>query len=92
MNMQELYDAVLGAVNSINAKNGQPPTITAVFEMPLEKAAIMSYNGAKASIEASTSETQLEDAWRQIKKQEWAGWQMKELDRLKGIQQTKIDF
>lgn len=90
--MQELFNAIMGAVNTINAKNGQPEAAGAAFELPPEKAAIMSYNGAKGSIEASTSSIQLEDAWRQIKKQEWAGWQMKELERLKNIQQTKIDF
>lgn len=29
--MQELYNAVLTAVNGINARNGQPPAFSAVF-------------------------------------------------------------
>lgn len=30
--MQELYNAVLTAVNQINARNGQPPAVGAVIE------------------------------------------------------------
>jgi CRISPR/Cas system CSM-associated protein Csm2 small subunit len=92
MQMREMFNAIMGAVNSINAKNGQPEAVTVVFEMPSEKTPKMNYNNARATIEASTSSYQLEDAWRQIKKQDWPGWQMKELTKLKDLQQTKIDF
>jgi hypothetical protein len=51
------------------------------------------YNGLKQLISASTSAYELEQAWRIVKAAAWlAGWQLKELTRLKDLQQTKIDF
>lgn len=90
--MQEMFNSIMAGINAINAKNGQPPAVAAVFTKEPEKEATMSYNAAKEAIEASTSSVQLEDVWRQILKQEWKGWQMNEIKRLKDIQQTKIDF
>jgi hypothetical protein len=92
MDMQELYNAVLGAINSINTKNGQPEAVAFVFEQRGRELPIMTYDNAKVMIGVCTSAVQLEDAWRQILKQEWAGWQKRELERLKELQQTKLEF
>lgn len=52
-----------------------------------------SYEGLKALINASTSSHDLEHAWKIVKAATWlAGWQIRELTKLKELQQTKIDF
>lgn len=55
--------------------------------------AVLSYNELRDLIESATSSTQLYAAWKQVEKnKELAGWQLKELSKLKDHQQTKIDF
>lgn len=91
--MQELYNAVLAAVNSINAKNGQPPAAVFVGEIKRDHEAVISYNELRDLIELATSSMQLHAAWKQVEKnKELANWQVKELGKLKDYQQTKIDF
>jgi len=90
--MQEMFNSIMAGINAINAKNGLPPTMAAVFVQEPKTGSGLSYNEATGAIESSTSSIQLGDAWQQIKKQEWPGWQMKELEKLKDIQQTKIHF
>lgn len=78
------------AANRISAIKSDGTVIKDITDAP--KPAEMSYNQAWDMIDASTSSMQLADAWRRIKKQEWPGWQMKQLEGLKKVQQTKIDF
>jgi len=93
MDMQELYNAVLSAVNSINAKNGQPPASLHVFVPETPKEAVLSYNDLRDLIQAATSSSELHKAWKEVEKNKsLASWQMRELGKLKDYQQTKIDF
>ena len=92
-NMQELYNAVLNAVNSINSKNGQPSALASVFISEDLKEAVMTYNELKDIIGAATSSTELHKAWKEVEKNKsLAGWQLRELSKLKEYQRTKIDF
>ena len=90
--MQAMFNSIMEAVGVINANNGLPPPVAAVFATKEAKTAVMGYNEAKGAISAATSSVELESAWRRIELQEWQGWQKKELIRLKELQQTKIDF
>ncbi len=87
--MQDMYNALMSAINVINTKNGQPPAIAAIIE-PIQS---LSFNDAQDGILAATSSFELEGIWKQImKKSDWAAWQLKRLTQLKDSQQTKIDF
>jgi hypothetical protein len=90
--MQVLYNSIMEAVSRINAKNGQPEPVVAVFVPKQAKAAVLDYNEAKALISSATSSVELETAWQRVQQQEWSSWQMKTFLGLKEIQQTKIDF
>jgi hypothetical protein len=91
--LQDLYNSILTAVNSINAKNGQPPAIASVFVPEVSKEAVLGYNELRELIEAATSSSELHKAWKQVEKnKELVGWQIKILSQLKENQRTKIDF
>lgn len=93
MDMQELYNAVLNAVNGINARNGQPPAFAGVFVPEKANESALSYNELRGVIEAATSSSELHKAWKEVEKnKELAGWQTRELGKLKEHQRTKIDF
>jgi hypothetical protein len=88
-----MFNAVLSAINSINTKNGQPPAVAAVFVPEKPKESVLSYNELQALIESATSATELHKAWKQVEKnKELAGWHLKELEKLKEYQRTKIVF
>lgn len=54
---------------------------------------VLSYNELRGLIESATSSTELHKAWKEVEKNKTlAGWQIRELEKLKNIQQTKIDF
>jgi hypothetical protein len=91
--LQAMFNAVLTAVNSINARNGQPPTIAAVIVPEKPKDAALSYNELRELIEAATSGIELHKSWKEVEKnKELVGWQLIELGKLKELQRTKIDF
>ncbi len=91
--LQELYDSILAAVNSINAQNGQPPALAAVIITETKKEAVLGFNELRALIESTTSEAQLQNAWEEVEKnKDLGGWQIKILKQLKEHQQTKLDF
>lgn len=91
--MQEMFNSIMAGINAINAKNGQPPAISFVGEIKQDKAAVLSYNELRDLIQAATSSTELHKAWKEVEKNKTlAGWQLRELEKLKNIQQTKIDF
>jgi hypothetical protein len=91
--LQEMFNAVLTAVNSINAKNGQPPASVTAFIPEKPKDSVLSYNELRALIEAATSSMELHKAWKEVEKnKELVGWQIKILNQLKENQRTKIDF
>lgn len=104
--MQVLYNSILEVVNRINMGNGQPEAIAAVFK-PIQTAAHvplsfdtmksdigaeMSYNEAMEALDRCTSSTEIAKVWKLIQKQKWPSWQLRELERKKEDQRTKIDF
>lgn len=91
--LQVLYNSILTAVNSINAKNGQPPTVATVIIPDPSKEPVWPYNELRDIIQAATSSHELHLAWKAVEKNKaLASWQLKELQKLKDHQQTKIDF
>lgn len=60
---------------------------------PGNKKPALGYNELRELIEAATSSTELHKAWKEVEKnKELAGWQTRELGKLKEHQRTKIDF
>lgn len=93
VDLQAMFNAVLTAVNGINARNGQPPASAAVFAPEKLREAALSYNELRGLVEGATSSTDLHKAWKEVEKnKELAGWQIKTLNELKETQRTKIDF
>lgn len=55
--------------------------------------AALGYNELQALIEGATSATEIHKAWKQVEKnKELAGWHLRELEKLKEYQRTKIQF
>lgn len=91
--MQELFNSIMAGIDAINARNGLPPAICSVIVPEKQKEAVLSYNELMDLIESATSSTELHKAWKAVEKNKTlAGWQIRELEKLKNIQQTKIDF
>ncbi len=91
--MHEMFNSIMAGINAINAKNGQPPALAAVFVPEKPKDAVLSYNELRALIESATSAAELHKAWKEVEKNKtFADWHIRELNKLKEDQRTKIDF
>lgn len=91
--LQAMFSAVLTAVNSINARNGQSPATVAAFVPEKPKEIVLTYNELQELIGYATSSTELHKAWKEVERnKELVGWQVRELGKLKELQRTKIDF
>lgn len=83
----------MAGINAINAKNGQPPAVATVIVPDSSRESVWSYNELRDIIQAATSSHELHLAWKAVEKNKGlASWQLKELQKLKDHQQTKIDF
>jgi endogenous inhibitor of DNA gyrase (YacG/DUF329 family) len=106
MQMQEMYNAIMGATEALKGYPGFIPQVlnpishkdaVAIYnaENKDQRTSLESYdyNGMKELIIKATSSYELEFAWKIVKAASWlAGWQIRELTRLKDLQQTRIDF
>lgn len=91
--MREMFNSIMAGINAINAKNGQPEAFGFVGEIKRDAGAVLSYNELVDMIEAATSSTELHKAWKEVEKNKsLAGWQLKQLNNLKELQRTKIEF
>lgn len=99
--MQDLYNSVKELIEA--AKNNPPaPQYAALTNKGMEYGSTpvtativleMTYNQAQDELRACCSGPEIEKVWRKISaKKNWAGWQLRELTKIKEDQRTKIDF
>ena len=66
---------------TVNTDSGQIEPLTASYEIH------------KAELTAATSSTELHAAWKRVEaNKSLVSWQVRQLNGIKGLQQTKIDF
>lgn len=102
--MQVLYNEMLALAGKLNSAEPEikrvspssPELLAALYNQdhPEQRTTIRryDYNGLKELISAATSSHELEESWRIVKAANLAGWQLRELTKIRETQQTKIDF
>ena len=97
--MQALYNSLMEAIDKMgkepmpNYFQG-PKEATVVLKDPFhESRSELGYNDLVTIICAATSAAELHSAWKLVEKAKGlAAWHLRELIKLKELQQTKIDF
>lgn len=91
--MQVLYNSIMGAIRAINERNNQPIPGATIIIPVASKEAEYGYNELMKLIESATSAAELAIAWKKVEKTEGlAKWHLNKLTQAKEEQRTKIDF